>query len=64
MLAAAVIARMENIPLAVTAAIGLSIFEQSVFFAASRTDIVDVHVFRRQADGAWRFVLDDPYARG
>ena len=43
-LAAAVIARMENLPLAVTTAIAISIFERSVFFAFSRTDIVDLAV--------------------
>lgn len=43
-LAAAVIARMENLPLAVSTAVGLAIFEQSVFFAFSRTDIVDLAV--------------------
>jgi branched-chain amino acid transport system permease protein len=43
-LAAAVIARMENLPLAVSTAIGIAIFERSVFFAFSRTDIVDLAV--------------------
>jgi branched-chain amino acid transport system permease protein len=43
-LAAAVIARMENIPLAVTTAVAISIFERSVLFAFSRTDMVDVAV--------------------
>ena len=43
-LAAAVIAKMEDLPLAVTTAIAISIFERSVFFAFSRTDIVDLAV--------------------
>ena len=43
-LAAAVVARMENLPLAVTASLSLAVFEASVFLAYSRTDIVDVVV--------------------
>lgn len=43
-LAAAVIAKMENLPLAVTTSIAIAIFERSVFQAFSRTDIVDLAV--------------------
>ena len=43
-LAAAVVGRMENIPLTVCAALGLQIFESSVFFAFSQTSIVDLAV--------------------
>lgn len=43
-LAAAVIAKMENLPLAVSTAIGISIFERSVFHTFARTDIVDLAV--------------------
>jgi len=41
-LAAAVIARMERIPVAVAACIAIAMFEQAVFWAFSRTNIVDV----------------------
>jgi branched-chain amino acid transport system permease protein len=41
-LAAAVIAKMENLPLAVTTAIAIAILEQSVFLTFNRTNIVDV----------------------
>jgi branched-chain amino acid transport system permease protein len=40
-LTACVIARMDNIPVAVAAAVGISIFEQSVFWAVRQSSIVD-----------------------
>ena len=40
-LAAAVVARMENIPLAVAAALGIAIFEQSVFWSLRQSALVD-----------------------
>jgi branched-chain amino acid transport system permease protein len=40
-LAAAVIARMERIPLAVAAALAISIFEQSVFWSVRQSALVD-----------------------
>jgi branched-chain amino acid transport system permease protein len=43
-LASAVIAKMENLPLAVSTAVGIAILERSVFQAFSRTDIVDLAV--------------------
>lgn len=44
-LAAAVLARMDNLPRAAAAAIGLGVFESSVFFATGATAIVDLVVF-------------------
>jgi branched-chain amino acid transport system permease protein len=41
-LTAAVIGRMENLPVTVAAAIGISVFERSVSFSFSNTAIVDV----------------------
>jgi len=40
-LAAAVIARMESIPIAVAAAIGISFFEQAVLWATGRNSVVE-----------------------
>jgi branched-chain amino acid transport system permease protein len=44
-LAAAVFARFENMPMVVVAALSINVFEQSVFFAFGRNDIVDVVLF-------------------
>jgi branched-chain amino acid transport system permease protein len=44
-LAAAVFARMENLPRAAAAAVGLAVFEASVFFASGHTAMVDLVVF-------------------
>lgn len=41
-LAAAVLARMEHLPTAVAAAIGISVFERCVFWATGRTSIADL----------------------
>jgi branched-chain amino acid transport system permease protein len=41
-LAAAVLARMEDVPTAIAAAIGISIFERAVFWATGRTAVSDV----------------------
>jgi branched-chain amino acid transport system permease protein len=44
-LAAAVFARFENMPMVVVAALSINVFEQSVFYAFGRNDIVDVVLF-------------------
>ncbi len=44
-LAAAVFARMESLPRAAAAALGIAVLESSVFFASGRTAIVDIIVF-------------------
>lgn len=44
-LAAAVFARMTNLPAAAVAALSIAIFEQSVFYAFGRSDIVDIVLF-------------------
>jgi branched-chain amino acid transport system permease protein len=41
-LAAAVLARMEDVPTAIAAAIGISVFERSIFWATGRTAVADV----------------------
>ena len=44
-LAAAVFARLESLPTAAVAALGIAIFEQSIFFTFGRSDISTVVVF-------------------
>jgi branched-chain amino acid transport system permease protein len=44
-LAAAVFARMDDLPRAAFAALGFSVFEASVFYASGRTAIVDLVIF-------------------
>ncbi|MGQ0430857.1 MAG: ATP-binding cassette domain-containing protein [Microthrixaceae bacterium] len=44
-LAAAVIGRMENLPVTVAAALGLGVLEQAVFFETGRTVVVDGVLF-------------------
>ena len=44
-LAAAVFGRFDNLPIVVAAALGLNVFEQSVFFAIGRTDIATLALF-------------------
>lgn len=41
-LAAAVVGRMDNIPVTVAAAVGISVFEQSVFWAFNQTALADL----------------------
>ncbi|HYD09070.1 MAG TPA: hypothetical protein VEA78_03120, partial [Acidimicrobiales bacterium] len=43
-LAAGVLARMERLPMAVGAAIGIGIFERAVFFASGTTNVVDAAI--------------------
>ena len=44
-LAAAVVARMEDIPLAVGASLGIGVFQQAVFWSYPRSSTVDVSLF-------------------
>src|SRR5207302_546761 len=44
-LAAAVIARMESLPMAVVAALGIGVFQQAVFWNYPRSSTVDVGLF-------------------
>jgi branched-chain amino acid transport system permease protein len=43
-LAAAVLARMESLPIAVAASLGIAVFERAVFFAYGTTNIVDTAI--------------------
>ena len=44
-LAAAVFGRFDNLPIVVVAALGLNVFEQSVFYAVGRTDLATFLLF-------------------